>query len=136
MKNYLKLLLFALSVCIIALPTHAKRQHHERWYQDKHCKGIVEYRLPDATRVDCMVGGYAVEYDFASKWAESIGQSIYYATVTGRKPGVVLIVESPRDCRHILKIRLAIKSYWIPIDIQLISPSGENGIKTISCKVD
>lgn len=53
----------------------------------------MEYKLEDNTRVDCLTPDYAVEFDFASKWAESIGQSLYYAQKTKRKPAVVLIMQ-------------------------------------------
>ena len=55
--------------------------------------GVMEYRLPDGARVDCLTAEYAVEVDFGRKWAEAIGQSIYYAAMTGRKPGILLIVD-------------------------------------------
>ncbi|MFH1027609.1 MAG: hypothetical protein V1791_06370 [Pseudomonadota bacterium] len=35
---------------------------------------------------------YAVEVEYAHKWAEAIGQSLYYSRMTGKKPGVVLIM--------------------------------------------
>ena len=54
--------------------------------------GIVEYRLPDKARVDCLLDDYAVEFDFSHKWAESVGQALYYSSQTGRKPGVALII--------------------------------------------
>jgi len=81
-----------------------------------------------------VVGGYAIEYDFANKWAEGIGQAMYYAAVTGRIAGVVLILENPGDCRHVAKIKKTITDYWIPLDIESISPDGAGGIKTVTCK--
>ena len=80
----------------IALPVCAKHRHLEKEYQAAWCSahnGIMEYKLEDSTRVDCLTSDYAVEFDFASKWAESIGQSLYYAQRTKRKPAVVLIME-------------------------------------------
>ena len=38
----------------------------------------------------------AVEFDFANKWAESIGQALHYQYMTGRKGKVVLILENPQ----------------------------------------
>ena len=49
--------------------------------------------LHDKTRVDCLTHTHAIEFDFAAKWAESIGQALYYAEVTNKKPGIVLIIE-------------------------------------------
>ena len=130
----MKYITLIIALRLLALPSHAKRQHTERWYQERHCKGAIEYRLPDAMRVDCLVGGYAIEYDFANKWAEAIGQSMYYAAVTGKIAGVVLILEKQTDCRHIPKIKKTIKDYWIPLDIELIGPDGESGIKVVKCE--
>lgn len=42
----------------------------------------MEYRLSDNTRVDCMTDTLAVEFDFANKWAECIGQALYYGKQT------------------------------------------------------
>ena len=67
----------------------------EKYYQTKMCReldGKIEYILFDKTRVDCLTHEYAVEVDFAKKWAEGIGQALYYAEVTGKKPSVGLIV--------------------------------------------
>ena len=67
----------------------------ESYYVNGWCTpsfGKKEFRLWDATRVDCLTKDYAIEFDFAKKWAESIGQSLYYAKMTGKKPAVVLIL--------------------------------------------
>ncbi len=67
----------------------------EKYYQSKMCSefgGETEYVLFDRTRVDCLSGEYAIEVDFAKKWAEGVGQSLYYADVTGKKPAIGLIV--------------------------------------------
>lgn len=71
--------------------------HNESSYQHAYCSmhnGIEEYELSDKTRVDCLTDMYAVEFDFANKWAESIGQSLHYALMTGRKPKIVLILDN------------------------------------------
>ena len=81
--------------------------HPEKYYQERWCNkygGVQEYRLKDGTRVDCLTSRHAVEFDFAAKWAESIGQSLYYALMTGKQPGVVLIMEQQGDDRF--KVRL------------------------------
>lgn len=79
----------------------------ESFYQTRWCRmygGVLEYELPDLTRVDCMTRDYAVEFDFAKKWAESIGQSLYYAKRTGRRPAVALIIERPSDIIYFNRI--------------------------------
>ena len=78
------------------------RDFPESHYQNNWCKGQIEYVLPDRSRVDCLTDTHAIEIDFADKWAESIGQALYYASETGRKPGVALISENPaKDMKYI-----------------------------------
>ena len=105
----------------------AKHLHKEKVYQEHFCKqlgGITEYRLKDKTRVDCLVEHYAIEVDFAHKWAESIGQSLYYASQTSRKPAVLLIME---DDEHDIKYlrRLEDVSHKHKIDVWTINKKFE-----------
>ena len=74
-------------------------QHSESSYQHAWCSahsGIEEYENKDYTRVDCLTKYHAVEFDFANKWAESIGQALHYEEMTGKKAMVVLILENPQ----------------------------------------
>lgn len=82
-------------------------------YVRAHCDGRVEVVLEDRTRVDCLTDTVAWEYDFAHKWAESVGQALHYARMTDKRPGVVLIVTRPGECRH-LKRLLGIKRDYLP----------------------
>jgi len=100
-------ILLTLVLLFTALGANAARLHHERWYQDQWCGdkgGVTEYRLPDSARVDCLLPGYAIEFDFASKWAESIGQAVYYGVTTNRRPAIVLIIEYKSECRYIHRL--------------------------------
>lgn len=77
---------------------HVHHEHNEESYQQAWCKahdGIMEYENKDFTRVDCLTKTHAVEFDFANKWAESIGQALHYGIMTGKKPMVVLILDEP-----------------------------------------
>jgi len=86
----------------------AKRKKKEVEYQTPWCienGGVSEYVLPDKTRVDCLTDNYAVEFDFANKWAEAVGQALHYSLMTGKKPAVVLIFENRDDIKHWKKIQ-------------------------------
>ena len=50
-----------------------------------------EHRLDDGTRVDLLFPRQACEIDWADKWAEGVGQSIYYGLKTRRGPLVILL---------------------------------------------
>ena len=71
--------------------------------------------LKDRTRVDCLTNEYAIEVDFAKKWAESIGQSLYYAKMTNKKPAVGLIMNLDKDKRYYKRLLLIAKEYDITI---------------------
>jgi len=55
----------------------------------------TEVVLSDGSRVDLLSDEYAIEVDWAPKWAESIGQSVHYGLLTGRKPAVILLLRDP-----------------------------------------
>lgn len=102
--------LIVLFSCINSV--YAKHLHTEKEYQAQWCnarKGIMEYKLDDRTRVDCLLPTMAVEVDFANKWAECIGQALYYGEKTKRAPACVLITENPeKDFKYIKRFRYAV----------------------------
>lgn len=117
-------------ILFLALPIYAKHLHLEKEYQEFWCSkqgGIIEYKLKDNTRVDCLLPNYAVEFDFASKWAECIGQALYYGQKTNRTPACVLIIENPtKDYKYVKRLRYAVynkkkisefKTWTIKLDI-------------------
>lgn len=101
-----------LSILLTVLPASAKRLYPERVYQEYWCgmkEGITEYELPDKTRVDCLLPDMAVEFDFANKWAECIGQALYYGQRTGKTPACVLIMErGEKDIKYLRRLRYAV----------------------------
>jgi len=103
----------ALLLSTLAYPRHL---HLERYYQRAFCAkvhGVMEYRLRDGTRVDCQTPTYSFEVDFGRKAFESVGQSLYYAMMTGKRPGMVLIREKPVDDRYIGRIKPLARRYGI-----------------------
>lgn len=92
--------------------------HPEKVYQMAWCErnsGITEVVLDDGARVDCLTEEYAVEFDFAPKWAESIGQALYYAEKTGKRPGVVLILEEDAHARYFKRLEVVAGKYGIKV---------------------
>jgi hypothetical protein len=51
-----------------------------------------EFRLWDGTRVDLLTPHHAIEVEWASKWSQSFGQTVYYAENTQVEPAVILLV--------------------------------------------
>jgi hypothetical protein len=106
-------------IVLVLLGGCTKHTLKERDYQARLCDrldGVMEYRLKDGARVDCLNDTYAIEVEFAKKWAEAAGQSLYYAAQTGRKPAVGFILrDTPKDHRRLARLRVLARRYAITI---------------------
>jgi hypothetical protein len=106
------------SILIVQSFAYPAHKNLEKSYQAVWCsdvKGTAEYVLPDKTRVDCLTKEYAVEFDFAPKWAESIGQALHYGILTNRTPGVVLILEKKADVKYLVTLQKVASKYGITV---------------------
>jgi len=88
----------------------------------KQLNGVPEFRLFDQSRVDILTRDLALEVDWAGKslkWSEAIGQTLYYARVTNRKPGVILLTTSTTpslaEQRNIHRCLVACSAINIPV---------------------
>lgn len=96
----------------------AKRIHKEKTYQNyfaSYINGECEYVLKDKTRIDILTDRYAIEVDFANKWHEAIGQSLYYSIRSKREPGILLIMENEKDWRYLKRLLYVTKQYNIKV---------------------
>ena len=88
----------------------------EAYWQRQYCADMeIEKKLITGGRVDCFNEEYAIEVDWAHKWAEAVGQSLYYAATTDRKPGIILLCEESEGpveglCRsYVYRLEYALK---------------------------
>lgn len=111
-------------ILVLAIPllfancSQGSNKYYEKYYQTVLCNelgGEMEHVLEDRTRVDCLTDEYAIEVDFAKKWAEGIGQSLYYAHMTGKKPAIGFIINKEKDERYIKRLNTIAKEYKIKI---------------------
>ena len=75
-------------------------KHNELSYQKAWVSlhgGIEEFENADKTRVDVLTDTHAIEFDFANKWAEAVGQALHYQYMTGKRAKVILILEDPKE---------------------------------------
>ena len=96
---------------------------NEASYRDAWCasnNGRTEVTNDDRTRVDCVTSEYAIEFDYASKWYEAVGQSLHYGIKTGKKPGIVLIMKSTKDQKYVDRLSKAIEYYSLPITVWVV----------------
>lgn len=118
----MKKFLTGLFVLALIMPVCAQAKEHtylEKDYQNAWCRangGALEVVLFDKARVDCTTSDYAIEFDFAQKWGEAIGQSLYYGAVLNKKPGIVLIMENgAQDKKYLERVSRVAKKHNIKI---------------------
>lgn len=76
----------------------------------------TEVMLEDRTRCDLVNNEYAIEVEYPKKWAESIGQSLYYALQLHRKPAVLyLISDAEKEQRYLRRANLVAAQYGIQV---------------------
>ena len=104
-----------------SLPTYSLE--NEKYYSEMYCKelsGKVNHNLADKSKVDCLTDTHAYEVDWADgmKVYEAIGQSLYYASQTNKKPGIILLIRKNNSEKHIRKVKEVIN--FFKLDIKLI----------------
>lgn len=122
----MKKLLIVFLLSLIATVSYSQKVEYEkktvveRYYQNGFATimhGQQEVILKDLTRVDIVTDTFAIEVDFAKKWAESIGQSLHYGLVLNKKPGILLLVDGHKDDKYInILMDVAIKhdiTVWV-----------------------
>ena len=104
-------------------------KYREADYVDYACpkmNGVIEFSLDDGSRVDCETDTHSIEFDFGKKWAEAIGQALYYSSKTGKQAGIFLIIAENNDRNNLRKIKRVIKEKKMNIKIWTISPEDLN----------
>lgn len=104
------------AICAYSAIASAKSEADHNWEWCGKLGGIIEYRLEDKTRVDCLTDDYAIEMDWGRKWAEGLGQALYYAAMTDRQAGVVLIIKRGEQ-RYIDRINKAIAANKLKVKV-------------------
>lgn len=79
--------------------------------------GNTEVRMPDGTRCDVLTDSHAIEVEFASKWAEAVGQSLFYALQTGKRAGIVLILHNSDERRYWIRLNSVVLENHLAIDV-------------------
>ena len=99
-NSVIRLLISAiLWIILLIFPAHAGK-YNEAYFTNliatKHIIGKQEHKLPNRKRVDILSKEYAYEVDWISKaWSEGVGQSLHYAQMTNKKPGVIVLIDKP-----------------------------------------
>ena len=120
MKNAIAI---AMIIVSLASCSRERKVQNEAYYQKSWCAargGRTEVVMSDRSRCDCLTGDYAIEFDFAGKW-EAVEQSLNYARLAGKKPGIVFICRKPGDIKKIERTLENIRFYKLPIRVWRIN---------------
>ena len=112
---------------LFCLLTLTAKTESEAFYQDLFnvvAVGKVEVRLPDGTRCDVVTETHAIEVEFARKWCEGFGQSLWYGFQLNKKPGICLILESEKDRRFLIRLNSLIAHQKLDLKVWTIDPEG------------
>ncbi|MEK9628970.1 MAG: hypothetical protein VW455_08100 [Nitrospinota bacterium] len=109
-----------------AAPVHAMQEaDYKKDWCPKH-NGEVDYQTHDKSTVDCLTDTHAIEFEVGANWNPAIRKSRSSSVKTGKEPGVVLIIETEADKKHLMtlrkineKRRLAIKIWSVGLDVEL-----------------
>lgn len=119
--------IFSITLIVFLAPSFlfAERLNPESYYVNEWCFahwGEVEVTFPDKTRCDCVTELNAIEFDFADKWYEAVGQSLHYGLQAEKKAGIVLIVETETDLKYWKRLVAVKKYYKLPITLWKTGP--------------
>lgn len=97
----------------------------QNWSKYVKSQAFVEFNLWDNTRVDYLGEDIAWEIDWCEKWAEAIGQSKYYSIVSGKKPGIILLVKEDHktaSANYIYRCQTVCAKDDIVLSIEIVRP--------------
>ena len=132
-----KILAIIFSIILLFQNTaYSKHLYKESVYQQAWANknnGICEYKNDDGTRVDCITKTHAIEFDFAEKWAEAIGQALYYKHKTGKRAMVILILENKKkQMVYFNRVKTLSKIY--DFDAEYITPANIESTNKITTR--
>lgn len=103
MKGISRRVALRVAVVVAMATTALQAQDGPKWDENHWTDWIVEqheaeewqenFRTPDGSYVDILTPTHAIEVDWARKWKEAVGQSLFYAIATGKEPGIILLVK-------------------------------------------
>lgn len=113
-----------LSLVLFSAQVLASSNFTEPDYVDHYCPTIsdeyqIEHIMEDQTRIDCSTPTEAIEFDYAKKWYECIGQALHYSRLTGKAPVCALIVDktSSLEKEKVDRARKTVEHFDLPVRI-------------------
>jgi len=108
-----------IALIILALTVSTAQAKLEKDYNI--CQnGHKEFVLADKTRIDCLTDTHAIEVEYAKKFYEAIGQSLHYSLNTGKRAGILLIVNPETEFKYWIRLNSVIQHFNLPIDTWVV----------------
>jgi len=124
MAGNAKKILFSLAVFLLLASPAAGQRNEVEWCKvlAPKYKAEVEIVLWDRTRCDLVTATEAIEVDWASKWAEAIGQAQYYAILLRREPAVMLLVKDmEKEARYVYRCQTVCTKLKMRLYVETVS---------------
>ncbi len=120
MRNNTKFKLFILILILIPGISEAAKKRSINFYKNKWC--IQHVGKPDVTyhnsmTIDCVTNDYVFIFDYSYRWRKAIGKALYFSIETGKRAGIVLIIERARERFYFRQLKNLIRYFSLPIDI-------------------
>lgn len=121
MRIKIFIILVLLTILNIHLLRASEKNFSENTIADAWCadRGGARARFYEYKRyvaeADCLTKKYAIEAEMASRWHQSIGQSLWYAYLWHRKPAILLIVTSMKDEKYLIRLKKTLAGREPPI---------------------
>lgn len=117
MRKIIFIALF-LTVALSGL-SFAEELRDRRSYRDEWCEknqGQTDAVMTERMTCDCLTETHAVRVDFGREWTRALGFAMHYSMKTGKRGGVVLVLDKSRDYMQWIRLNTVIEHYKLPID--------------------
>jgi len=109
-----------MNLALLLIIVAATEVEHVKQLAPKY-KAQVEVVLWDGSRCDMVTKTEAIEVDWAKKWPEAVGQSLYYGLILGKKPAILLLVKDPKtELRYLLRCQIVCAKHDIKLYIERV----------------
>jgi putative aminopeptidase FrvX len=111
-----KILLLLFVLLLSTASTCSNRKVHFKKVFSQSINGKIDVRLDDYKNVSDIVSDtFAIDVEFAPRWAMSIGHSLYGATKLNKKPAILLITYKGYSGKYVDMLMPIAKKYNITV---------------------
>jgi hypothetical protein len=113
--KYIIFLILMVPVSCFATGYQPSGEYKTKWCSDNG--GKVDYvHEDDASKVACIRDRYVIDVAHVGKWKEAVGQALFFSVITGKKPGVALIVpDTTEDANNFKNLKLVAGKFNIRV---------------------